>query len=803
MANSRGGWRQREYAIAVAAAFAIILFFTFSSFISSSSPPDLHLHLLHSDFVPLLLLTNAAQRGAYCLDGSIPAYHFQKGFGSGSRRWVLHIEGGGWCNTVASCSFRKNTALGSSKHMEPQVQFSGILSRHPSSNPDFYNWNKVKIRYCDGASFTGHPESEQKNDTKLFFRGQLIWEAMMEELLSIGLSNAQEFLVNKALLSGCSAGGLATLIHCDDFREILPKDAKVKCLSDAGFFLNEKNVAGKATFQSFYNDVVKLQGAAGSLKKDCVAKMEPSKCFFPQQIVENTKTPVFLVNPTYDFWQIKNILVPGLLDPRDSWYKCQLSIQFCDPEQIQVLQGFRNLFLKAVSEFQQKKDGGMFINSCYIHCQTWISETWHAPNSPRINNKATANYPDTDIFKIQRQHIIFEGNADDLEFNTFCYRCSQPLFAARPPLLPSSLFAVGAAVAGYHQVNVEMCLRLSPVGMHHVGVSALENRATIKLKPVNKIPSIKQSQSRSLVQSTGRFRFHGLADCFPLFYCHIGHTIGFTMWNEMATEFDVQAYEAMEKPVVIDDSSCWVTSFIDMPEVYQTPNTYSETPDAPPILNIHHQRFDDGHGKNKKSIPIVDTTGNKPTYYCFKSTVDDGTATISIICFSDEAFTLTKDYNQVLAEIEHKDPYQLPLSLKALQEEKTQLQEFRYEGDPMLSVSKLFQDAVPEAPQLLTQKWMFSASSYELTEFVHVLWILAIPVRDLLFLIIFGLMLIGYDNTLWNGSLVAPADAPLRKYVRYYRDFVLELNKALAVDPRVEICQLPVGDGITLCRRIS
>ncbi|KAI3799019.1 hypothetical protein L1987_34307 [Smallanthus sonchifolius] len=56
---------------------------------------------------------------------------------------------------------------------------------------------------------------------------------------------------------------------------------------------------------------------------------------------------------------------------------------------------------------------------------------------------------------------------------------------------------------------------------------------------------------------------------------------------------------------------------------------------------------------------------------------------------------------------------------------------------------------------------------------------------------------IGYDNTLWNGSLVAPPDAPLRKYVRYYRDFVLELNKALAVDTRVEICQLPVGDGIT------
>ncbi|VFQ69221.1 unnamed protein product [Cuscuta campestris] len=60
----------------------------------------------------------------------------------------------------------------------------------------------------------------------------------------------------------------------------------------------------------------------------------------------------------------------------------------------------------------------------------------------------------------------------------------------------------------------------------------------------------------------------------------------------------------------------------------------------------------------------------------------------------------------------------------------------------------------------------------------------------------------GYDNTLWNGSVVAPPDAPLRKYVRYYRDFVLEFNKALASDRRVEICQLPVGDGITLCRRV-
>jgi len=62
--------------------------------------------------------------------------------------------------------------------------------------------------------------------------------------------------------------------------------------------------------------------------------------------------------------------------------------------------------------------------------------------------------------------------------------------------------------------------------------------------------------------------------------------------------------------------------------------------------------------------------------------------------------------------------------------------------------------------------------------------------------------LIGYDNTLWAGSVAAPPDAPLMDYVKPLRGYVMELNTYLAQDSRIEICQLPVGDGITLCRRI-
>ncbi|KAM5560112.1 pectin acetylesterase 5-like [Rosa sericea] len=382
-------WATKDWAIATL-AFTVIVFLL--TLISNSwrHEPDSGVTnpfdpTTAADLVDLTLLHDAERRGALCLDGSAPGYHFRKGFGSGAKNWLLHIEGGGWCNTIESCSFRKRTPLGSSKYMDRRVPFSGILSSQPSENPDFFNWNKVKIRYCDGASFAGHPENEPKNGSKLFFRGQLIWEALMDELLSIGLSKAKQ-----ALLSGCSAGGLATLIHCDDFRGLLPRDSTVKCLADAGFFLDEKDVNQNWTMRTFYRDVVVLQDLAKSLHKDCVARKEPAKCLFPEEIIKHLSTPVFLVNPAYDFWQIQHILIPEASDPHGYWKKCKLNIYNCNPSQIEILQGFRRSMLNALREFQKNKEGGTFINSCFIHCQTWFSETWHSPSSPRINNKTIA-----------------------------------------------------------------------------------------------------------------------------------------------------------------------------------------------------------------------------------------------------------------------------------------------------------------------------------------------------------------------------------------------------------------------------
>ncbi|MQL87651.1 hypothetical protein Taro_020199 [Colocasia esculenta] len=321
-------------------------------------------------YVDITYLESAVAKGAVCLDGSAPAYHFSPGFGTGVNNWLVHLEGGGWCNDVSSCLFRKSTCLGSSKAMDKQAQFSGILSKDQQCNPDFYNWNKVKVRYCDGSSFTGDVE-EVDPATNLHYRGQRIFAAVMKDLLSRGMNRAQY-----ALLSGCSAGGLASMLHCDSFRSLLPSEAKVKCLADAGFFIDVMSIDGKESIKSFYNGVVTLHGSAKNLPQSCTSTMNPNACFFPQYMAWRLQTPLFILNPAYDSWQISNILVPYSADPSGTWNACKTDIRQCNPSQLEMLQRFRTYFLQAIEGLGSSSSRGLFINSCFVHCQSEDQRTW-------------------------------------------------------------------------------------------------------------------------------------------------------------------------------------------------------------------------------------------------------------------------------------------------------------------------------------------------------------------------------------------------------------------------------------------
>ncbi|RAL52735.1 unnamed protein product [Cuscuta campestris] len=335
-------------------------------------------------YVPITFIKGADPK-AVCLDGSLPAYHIDRGFGTGEKSWIVHLEGGGWCNSMRTCTYSsKNTHHGSSKFMEKWLPFTGILSNKAEENPDFYNWNRVKVRYCDGASFTGDTEANG-----LQFRGQRIWKAAMNELM---MSKGMRY-ANQALLSGCSAGGLAAILHCDEFRNLFPQNTKVKCLSDAGLFMNARDISGRHTLRKYFGGVVKLQGSGENLPNSCnkVNKnSDPNTCFFPQNVISNIRTPLFILNTAYDSWQIQASLAPSSADPNGTWYACKNNHNKCSSSQINFFQGFRAQMLRATRKFATFRKNGLFINSCFAHCQSERQDTWYANNSPAIGKKKIA-----------------------------------------------------------------------------------------------------------------------------------------------------------------------------------------------------------------------------------------------------------------------------------------------------------------------------------------------------------------------------------------------------------------------------
>jgi len=91
-----------------------------------------------------------------------------------------------------------------------------------------------------------------------YFRGQRIWDAVIRHLLSIGMASADQ-----VLLTGCSAGGLAVVLHCDEFQAFFPhtdaggRGTTVKCLADAGLFLDAYVSFNLTPPLSFFLDCIK------------------------------------------------------------------------------------------------------------------------------------------------------------------------------------------------------------------------------------------------------------------------------------------------------------------------------------------------------------------------------------------------------------------------------------------------------------------------------------------------------------------------------------------------------------------
>jgi len=291
---------------------------------------------------------------AYCLDGSGPLYYHVPGIDSGSTKWYIHFEGGGWCSSLEDCFNRAQTNLGSTLQDPPYQYFSdGYFSNIVSDNSLLFNWNKIYIRYCDGGSFSGDNVSYYGNNT-VYFKGKKILDAVFQDLFeNRGLDVASDVVV-----SGGSAGGLASILHGDYVKELVGEDKKVVMLPDGGFFLDF--VGTNVDYHSQMRWVFETMNCRGGVNQKCVDFYgnDDWKCFFAEYSLPFVVTPVFLLQSKLDSWQIINILGDTNTSSVNKY-------------------GNEVIIRLGESVLSFEKNSG-FVDSCYHHCGFW--------NQIHINN---------------------------------------------------------------------------------------------------------------------------------------------------------------------------------------------------------------------------------------------------------------------------------------------------------------------------------------------------------------------------------------------------------------------------------
>ncbi|CAO1942596.1 unnamed protein product [Urochloa humidicola] len=131
-----------------------------------------------------------------------------------------------------------------------------------------------------------------------------------------------------------------------------------------GFFIDVKDLSGERSMRSFINGVVHLQNVREVLPKDCLQNKDPT--------------------------DIQNVLAPNGSYPGQAWSSCKANIRNCSSTQIDVLHEFKNKLVSELKIAEDNKNWGLFIDSCFTHCQIPFNISWHSSISPRLGDKTIA-----------------------------------------------------------------------------------------------------------------------------------------------------------------------------------------------------------------------------------------------------------------------------------------------------------------------------------------------------------------------------------------------------------------------------
>lgn len=188
----------------------------------------------------------------------------------------MSFEGGGWCGssvdlseTLEDCLARSNSDLGSSaKYGSTMQQYEGILSDNFQNT--YRDWTIVYMKYCDGTGHQGYKKDPiQYKGRSLYFRGHNVTIAQLNSLDSL----YRLFSASDIIVTGQSAGGLATFLWTNYIVERASASTRVISLPDSGIFLDSTNFITKRNeYKLQFQNFMKISNEeVDPPTKECVA----------------------------------------------------------------------------------------------------------------------------------------------------------------------------------------------------------------------------------------------------------------------------------------------------------------------------------------------------------------------------------------------------------------------------------------------------------------------------------------------------------------------------------------------------
>ncbi len=183
---------------------------------------------------------------ALCNDGTKPVYYHKQGFGSGAKRWIIWLEGGGYCSSSDPthpfwCGDRSEYMSSSNGTLDVLLDFEGMLKKSHTDNPDFYSYNMVLVHYCSSDLWTGSGERKIMNDVtgqKFWYSGSKIVQAVIHDLKN--RKNLSE--ATNVIFSGTSAGAAGVNFNTEKVKEMLSPTTDMVSVIDALWIKSHNSV---------------------------------------------------------------------------------------------------------------------------------------------------------------------------------------------------------------------------------------------------------------------------------------------------------------------------------------------------------------------------------------------------------------------------------------------------------------------------------------------------------------------------------------------------------------------------------